>query len=252
VDLDYNDILMKLENSKKLIGALCLVFSAGCLTQQKAKAPNYYASQRTKMVAEQLKSRDIVNQKVLEAMEKVPRHEFVLPEYRSQAYGDFPLPIGMGQTISQPYIVAFMTQAVKPQPTDKVLEVGTGSGYQAAVLAELVKEVYTIEIVQELADTAKARLKRLKYDNVHVRFGDGYLGWKEAAPFDVVVVTAGADHVPQPLLEQLKPKGRLIMPVGAYTVQELQIHLKDEEGKIRMYTSHPVRFVPLTRLPASK
>lgn len=209
-----------------------------------------FASLRATMVQQQLAARDIRDSRVLEAMGKVPRHEFVPNSLQEQAYSDIPLPIGSGQTISQPYIVAFMTEAVAPQPHHRVLEIGTGSGYQAAVLAELVSKVFTIEIIPELAEQARARLQRLGYRNVHVRTGDGYLGWPEAAPFDAIVVTCGADHVPPALLEQLKPGGRLIIPVGdTEGLQWLRVLQKDAAGQIHSRDVLPVRFVPLRRTP---
>lgn len=186
------------------------------------------------------------DERVLEAMRGVPRHLFVPEKYRAQAYDDHPLPIGENQTISQPYIVARMTEALGLDEDDVVLEVGTGSGYQAAVLAELVKEVYTIEIVPELARQSKKVLK--PYVNVQTRLGDGYRGWKEHAPFDAIIVTAAPDKVPPPLLEQLKPGGRMVIPVGAEgRVQELQLLTKDAEGRVRKTLLDLVRFVPLTR-----
>ena len=206
---------------------------------------------RQEMVTKQLAARGITDTRVLSAMAKVPRHEFVLEELQEEAYIDSPLPIGYRQTISQPYIVAFMTQALAPKAEDKILEIGTGSGYQAAVLAELVAEVYTIEIVHELAVSATERLKRLTYKNIQVRSGDGYLGWQEAAPFDAIMVTAGADHIPQPLIDQLKSGGKLIMPVGSRLFQDLQILRKDDNGKVRVEKVLPVRFVPLTRKTAN-
>ena len=202
---------------------------------------------RKGMVEEQLASpeRGITNGRVLEVMGKVPRHELVPERYRRLAYTDSPLPIGHGQTISQPYIVAFMTEKLAPKATDRILEVGTGSGYQAAVLAELVKEVYSIEIVEELAERAKRDLKRLGYENVHVRAGDGYQGWPEAAPFDAVIVTCAPDHVPGPLVEQLKEGGRVIIPVGSGLRQELYI-LEKKGGEVEKRAVLPVRFVPMT------
>ena len=178
-------------------------------------------------------------------MGRVPRHEFVPERLRGEAYQDHPLPIGHGQTISQPYIVAFMTQELDPKPTDRVLEIGTGSGYQAAVLAEMVSEVYTIEIVAELAQRATADLKRLGYTNVHVRAGDGYKGWAEAAPFDAIIVTCAPERVPEPLAAQLKEGGRMIIPVGAGWGQDLVL-LRKRGGKIERSTVLPVRFVPMT------
>ena len=206
-----------------------------------------FTAARGRMVKEQLASpgRGITNQRVLAVMGKVPRHELVPAEYRAQAYADGPLPIGHGQTISQPYIVAFMTEKLEPKPSDKVLEIGTGSGYQAAVLAELVREVRTIEIVEPLARRAAADLKRLAYTNVTVRAGDGYKGWPEAAPFDAVIVTCAPDHIPQPLVEQLKEDGRMIIPVGPAGNQELYV-LRKKAGKVEKQAVLPVRFVPMT------
>ncbi len=188
--------------------------------------------------------------RVLEALRRVPRHRLVPPAQRPHAYEDRPLPIGYGQTISQPYVVARMTELLDPQPTDRVLEVGTGSGYQAAVLAELVAEVFTIEIVEPLGRQAEQRLRELGYANIHVRIGDGYLGWPEQAPFDAVIVTAAPDHIPEPLLEQLKPGGRMVIPVGArYQTQELLLITKGTKGPrdIRIQRVMPVIFVPLVR-----
>jgi protein-L-isoaspartate(D-aspartate) O-methyltransferase len=182
----------------------------------------------------------------LSAMRAVPRHEFVPADVRDLAYGDHPLPIGYEQTISQPYVVAFMTEQLRARPGMNVLEVGTGSGYQAAVLAEIGCDVYTIEIVEPLAVTAAATLARLGYDRVHVRHGDGYRGWPEEAPFDAVIVTAAADEIPPKLLEQLAPRGRLVMPVGPRDgVQYLMLVEKAASGRTTQRTLLPVRFVPL-------
>ena len=184
---------------------------------------------------------------VMEAMAKVPRHEFVLPEHRHDAYLNTPLPIEAGQTISQPLIVALMTELLEPQADDVILEVGTGSGYQAAVLAELVKKVYSVEIVESLAHSAAATLERLGYNNVMVRAGDGYLGWPTQAPFDGIVVTAAADEIPEPLLQQLKPGARLVIPVGAeHGYQELLVVEIGKDGETQRRSVLPVRFVPLT------
>jgi protein-L-isoaspartate(D-aspartate) O-methyltransferase len=184
---------------------------------------------------------------VMSAMGSVPREEFVLPAYRHLAYDNTPLPIEAGQTISQPLIVALMTDLLDPQPSDVVLEVGTGSGYQAAVLAGLVKQVYSVEIVEELAVSAAAVLDRLGYDNVTVRAGDGYAGWPEHAPFDGIIVTAAADEIPPPLLAQLKPGGKLVIPVGEeHGYQELLLIETGENGEVRERSVLPVRFVPLT------
>lgn len=200
------------------------------------------------MVESQLKSpgRGIRDARVLQAMATVPRHEFVPPALRHLAYEDHPLPIGEGQTISQPFIVAFMTEQLRPKANDRVLEVGTGSGYQAAVLASLVKTVFTIEIVEPLARRAEADLKRLGYTNVSVRAGDGYAGWPEAAPFDIIIVTCAPDHVPAPLVEQLKEGGKMIIPVGTASEGQNLVLLEKRENRLRQGTVLPVRFVPMT------
>jgi protein-L-isoaspartate(D-aspartate) O-methyltransferase len=187
---------------------------------------------------------------VLRAMGDVPRHEFVPDGVRQDAYTDRPLPIGYGQTISQPLIVALMTDLLRVGPDDSVLEVGTGSGYQAAVLARLVRRVHTIEIIPGLAIAAADRMKRLGYGNVVVREGDGYFGWKEAAPFDAIIVTAAASQIPPPLLQQLKPGGRMLIPVGApFALQHLVLVERDSEGRAKTHQLLPVRFVPLVRQP---
>jgi len=191
--------------------------------------------------------RATLSDRVMAAMAAVPREEFVLPAYRRRAYDNTPLPIAAGQTISQPLIVALMTDLLDPQPGDVILEVGTGSGYQAAVLSHLVRHVYSVEIIGELADTAATVLKRLGYGNVSVRAGDGYAGWPEHAPFDGIIVTAAADEIPPPLLKQLKPGGKLVIPVGTeYGYQELLLVEVDESGQPRERSVLPVRFVPLT------
>jgi protein-L-isoaspartate(D-aspartate) O-methyltransferase len=207
-----------------------------------------WEGQRKRMVEQQLARRGIKNERVLAALGKVPRHEFVPADRQAEAYGDHALPVGQGQTISQPYIVAYMTEVIDPRPGQKVLEVGTGSGYQAAVLAELVGEVYTIELLPELAATARKRLERLGYRNVHVKAGDGYLGWPDKAPFDAVVVTCGAKEVPEPLFEQLKPGGKLVIPVGEVAAgQTLRVITRGPGGKREVRDLLPVRFVPLRR-----
>ena len=191
--------------------------------------------------------KDAFDTHVMQAMETVPRHEFVPSGYRNSAYENRPLPIGHGQTISQPYVVALMTDLLAIKPGDKALEVGTGSGYQAAVLAQLADQVYSIEIIEPLAERATKVLKKLGYNNVETRTGDGYYGWEEQAPFDVIVVTAAAGHVPPPLIKQLKPGGRMVIPVGSrFMVQHLVLVEKDIKGKISTRQILPVMFVPLT------
>ena len=197
------------------------------------------------MVQEQLVARGIHEERVLAAMAKVPREEFVPPNSRAESYEDGPLQIGQGQTISQPYIVAFMTEQLQPKRKDRVLEIGTGSGYQAAVLAELAGDVYSIEIIEPLAKTAEATLRRLGYKNVQVKAGDGYKGWPEHAPFDAITVTCAPDHVPQPLIDQLKEGGRMIIPVGGFGDQELYL-LEKKNGELERRAVLPVRFVPMT------
>ena len=199
---------------------------------------------RERMVETQIRERGVKDPRVLSAMLKVERHLFVPRELQSSSYDDRPLPIGEGQTISQPYIVAFMTEQLELKGTEKVLEIGTGSGYQAAVLAELAKEVYTIEIVQSLGLSAQKRLQEMGYRNVFVKVGDGYLGWPEAAPFDAVIVTCAPDHIPIPLIEQLKEGGRMIVPVGSFS-QELKKSVK-RSGRIETMDVLPVIFVPMT------
>ncbi len=214
-------------------------------------AEDPYASARERMVQRQLENRGIANPTVLAAMRAVPRHRFVPEEYRRHAYDDNPLPIGHDQTISQPYIVALMTEALRPQPDDRVLEIGTGSGYQAAVLARIVAEVYTIEIVTPLARRAGDILRDLGYDDVHVRAGDGYRGWPDQAPFDKVIVTAAPDRVPRPLLDQLAPGGLLVVPEGEgmQTLVLYERRLQDDRHGRPVIDRKPllsVRFVPMT------
>ncbi|HOK36310.1 MAG TPA: protein-L-isoaspartate(D-aspartate) O-methyltransferase [Paludibacteraceae bacterium] len=206
-----------------------------------------YERERKKMIKNQIQSRGITDKKTLEAIESVPRHLFVPDEYRDRAYDDGPLPIGYGQTISQPYIVAYMTELLNVGPDDIVLEIGTGSGYQAAVLSRIVKKVYTVEIIEELGLAAKERLKALNYDNVEVKIGDGYYGWEEHAPYDGIIVTAAAEFIPPPLIEQLKDNCNMIIPVGSpFNIQNLML-VKKSGGKITTKSLIPVRFVPLTR-----
>jgi protein-L-isoaspartate(D-aspartate) O-methyltransferase len=203
-----------------------------------------FKAMRVKMVETQIKARGVKDPRVLSALLKVERHRFVPEKYLNSAYSDQPLPIGEGQTISQPYIVALMTELLELKGNEKVLEIGTGSGYQAAILAELAKEVYTIEIIEPLASQARERLSALGYPNVKVKAGDGYLGWPEAAPFDAIIVTAAPDHIPKPLIEQLKEGGRMVVPVGTYT-QELKKIVK-RSGKMEAIDVIPVLFVPMT------
>lgn len=203
--------------------------------------------ERKRMVAAQLRARDITSERVLDAMLRVPRHLFVPESRRDRSYGDFPLPIGHEQTISQPYIVAFMTQSLDVGPTDRVLEIGTGSGYQAAVLGMLAKEVFTIEIVPPLAERARQTLGALGYRNIQVRTGNGYLGWPEHAPYDRIMVTAAPDEVPPALVQQLKVGGVMAIPVGRAT-QELRI-LRRTAGGLETLRTLPVRFVPMTGKP---
>ena len=222
-----------------------LLMSAACRSDYSAQASDLVKA-RQQMVQEQLSGRDIRDARVLAAMREVPRHEFVPVTERDEAYEDRPLAIGHGQTISQPYIVAFMTEKLAPKATDRVLEVGTGSGYQAAVLSRLVAEVYSIEIVEPLAKRAAADLARVGITNVKVKAGDGYAGWAEAAPFDAIIVTCAPDHVPDPLVKQLKENGRMIIPVGQEGgVQELYL-LEKRGGDVRRTAVLPVRFVPMT------
>jgi protein-L-isoaspartate(D-aspartate) O-methyltransferase len=206
-----------------------------------------FTEARSDMVKYQIYERGINNSAILKAMRKIPRHLFVPAEYQKEAYGDYPLPIGHGQTISQPYIVAFMTEAAKPEKRKKALEIGTGSGYQAAVLAEIVDTVYTIEIIPELTSEALERVKKLGYNNIIGKTGDGYNGWTEHAPFDIIIVTAAAEEIPQPLIDQLADNGRLVIPVGkSGSVQELMLLIK-KNGKIEKKNLAPVRFVPFKR-----
>jgi protein-L-isoaspartate(D-aspartate) O-methyltransferase len=206
-----------------------------------------FAKLREEMVKTQIEKRGVKDAATLVALRKTPRHLFVPNNVLDDAYDDRPLPIGYGQTISQPFIVAYMTEIVKPKPDHRVLEIGTGSGYQAAVLAEIVKEVYTIEIVDSLGSQARNRLSKLNYKNITVKTGDGYYGWKDKSPFDAIVVTAAAEHIPPPLIEQLKEGGRMIIPIGSpFMVQQLML-VEKKGGKTRTSSLMPVRFVPFKR-----
>lgn len=228
------------------MAALTLILASPACAQREP-VPDRWQESRERL-AEQVEAAGIEDSATLAAIRDVPRHEFVPPEQQAYAYIDTPLPIGHGQTISQPAVVALMTELVEPRPGMRVLEVGTGSGYQAAVLAETGARVWTIEIFDALAQQARDRLARLGYSKVQVRHGDGYAGWPEAAPFDAIVVTAAADSIPPALLKQLAPGGRLVMPVGdPETHQELVLIQKDEKGRIASRRLIPVRFVPLLR-----
>jgi protein-L-isoaspartate(D-aspartate) O-methyltransferase len=221
---------------------VCFFLYPGLVTAQ-----NDYQNERNRMVDRQIANRGISDEATLEAMRTVKRHLFVPAQRISQAYDDSPLPIGYGQTISQPYIVALMTELVEPKPGMRVLEIGTGSGYQAAVLAEIVDTVYTIEIVEQLGITAAGVLEENGYGNVLVKLADGYHGWEEYAPFDAIVVTAAAEHIPPPLIQQLAPGGKMIIPVGSpYFTQNLMLVEKDGDS-VRSRNILPVRFVPFTR-----
>jgi protein-L-isoaspartate(D-aspartate) O-methyltransferase len=231
------------------VAAALLVFSCRGSEDMTGKATaesaDGEAGKRSRMVDTQIVARGVRNARVLAAVREVPRHLFVDAAQRSQAYEDHPLPIAGNQTISQPYIVALMTELLELQPAARVLEIGTGSGYQSAVLGRCAGEVYSIEIVPELARSAAAKLKNLHYDNVTVREGDGYRGWPEHAPFDGIIVTAAPARIPQPLLDQLAPGGRMVIPVGGF-YQELKVFHKETDGKITEKDIIPVRFVPMT------
>ena len=213
--------------------------------QGEADVADMFSASRAKMVELQLANRDIRSKRVLNVMGRVPRHRFVPSDLQGMAYRDSPLPIGKGQTISQPYIVALMTQLVEPKPDHKALDVGTGSGYQAAVLAELVGRVFSIEIVESLATDADNRLGSLGYENITVRHGDGYAGWQSEAPFDVIIVAAAPDHIPPALVEQLAPGGKMVIPVGD-RLQTLMLIEKLDDGKVVKRNVAPVAFVPMT------
>jgi len=238
----------------QVVGVFLLFFFiplsfAGQIHGFSSKVPKEgYEKRRYDMVAMQIAARGIKDEAVLRAMRRVPRHLFVPEGSKRSAYGDFPLSIGYGQTISQPYIVAFMTELLEPRQDDSALEVGTGSGYQAAVLGEIVKEVFTIEIIPPLGRAAESRLKELGYENISVRVADGYYGWDDHAPFDCIVVTAASDHIPPPLVQQLKKGGKMAIPVGhPFRVQDLMLVEKSEDGEIKTRNVLPVRFVPFRR-----
>jgi len=217
-----------------------------CFESRGNSADRNYEKLRLSMVESQLQSRDITDRRVLEAMRRVPRHLFVPEDARDRAYEDHAMSIGYGQTISQPYIVALMTQLARPSPTFRALEIGTGCGYQAAILAELVDSVFSIEIVEELAGTARHRLLKLGYQNIEVRQGDGHQGWPELAPFDLIIVAAAPVEIPERLIGQLAPGGRLVIPVGS-TTQQLMVIEKQPDGGFRQQSIAPVAFVPMIR-----
>jgi protein-L-isoaspartate(D-aspartate) O-methyltransferase len=206
-----------------------------------------FIKNREEMVSKTIEKRGVKNKAVLKSMRTVKRHLFVPENSVSVAYTDRPLPIGYGQTISQPYIVAYMTEVINPKPEYKVLEIGTGSGYQAAVLAEIVKEVYTIEIIPALGHSADARLKKLGYTNIHVNIGDGYFGWPAHGPYDAIIVTAAAEFVPPPLLEQLKDGGKIIIPIGSPFMNQMLMSIEKKGEKVTTKSLMPVMFVPFTR-----
>lgn len=226
-----------------------ILFSAvlALVTVSHALADDPYRAKRMDMVERQIRGRGIRDARVLAAMEKVPRHLLVDRSLRPGAYSDHPLPIGEGQTISQPYVVALMTEELRLSPTDRVLEIGAGSGYQAAILAEIVKEVFTIEIRKGLAERAAERLKDLGYRNIRVKYADGYFGWQEHAPFDAIIITAAVNHIPPPLLKQLKEGGRLILPLGSTVFyQTLTLVTKKKGGDLSVEQKGEVAFVPMT------
>ena len=233
---------------KNLLVVMSLfLFAEAGFSQCLAQEGETVARCRENMVASQIIDRGITDPAVIRAMQKVPRHLFVPERYRASAYADHPLPIGEGQTISQPYIVAFMTEALRLKRGDRVLEIGTGSGYQAAVLAEIVTEVYSIEVVEVLGKRAERTLKELGYANVHVKIGDGYKGWPEKAPFDAVMVTCAPEQIPEPLIDQLREGGRMVIPVGREgAVQSLVLGVKTG-GRLKTEDAMLVRFVPMVR-----
>jgi protein-L-isoaspartate(D-aspartate) O-methyltransferase len=228
--------------SKMIIIFLNILLLLNCATPG-----DKYKDARERMVREQIENRGVANQPTLGAMRTVPRHKFVPPNLVARAYHDGALPIGYGQTISQPYIVAYMTAVINPKPEDKILEIGTGSGYQAAVLSEIVDKVYTIEIITELYNSSSKRLKDLGYKNIISKNADGYYGWKKFAPFDAIIVTAATEYIPPPLIEQLKDGGKMIIPVGSPFLTQMLVLVEKKGEEIFTTSMLPVRFVPLTR-----
>jgi len=235
-------MLMKINSIILMNISICIILLTSCYSQEFQS--DSFEKKRDRMVLEQIELRGVNDRAVLKAMRKVPRHKFVPDIYMEYAYNDYPLPIGEEQTISQPYIVAYMTAALKLEPSDKVLEIGTGSGYQAAVLAEICDSVYTIEIFESLGNKALRLLNSLHYDNIKVKIGDGYKGWPEFSPFDVIIVTCSPSEIPQALIDQLEEGGRMIIPVGLKNNQNLVL-LKKKNGKIKQHSVLPVRFVPM-------
>ncbi|MGD9971917.1 MAG: protein-L-isoaspartate(D-aspartate) O-methyltransferase [Desulfatirhabdiaceae bacterium] len=226
-----------------------LILIAFLLFLSPVQADDIHQSRRETMVQTQIVARGIRDETTIQAMRSVPRHLFVAPSLIDSAYLDQPLTIGYGQTISQPYIVAYMTELIRPKAADRILEIGTGSGYQAAVLAEIVNQVYTIEIIPELGNASRDRLQKLGYRNIQIRVADGYEGWPDQAPFDAIVVTAAAEYIPPPLIRQLKEGGRMVIPVGSpFLVQTLML-VEKEKGIVRTTSLAPVRFVPFRRSP---
>jgi protein-L-isoaspartate(D-aspartate) O-methyltransferase len=229
------------------VESIIIVIALAIITSSLTISQDTFEKQRDKMVDKQIESRGIYDKLTLRAMRTVKRHLFVPDKYQLASYTDRPLPIGYGQTISQPYIVAYMTQIIKPRKEYKVLEIGTGSGYQAAVLAEIIDSVFTIEIIDSLGVKAKRRLKTLGYNNIEVKIADGYFGWEEHAPFDAIIVTAAAEYIPPPLLEQLKEGGKMIIPVGSPFQNQKLVLIQIKNKKPTTRSLLPVRFVPFTR-----
>ncbi|MDW8103204.1 MAG: protein-L-isoaspartate(D-aspartate) O-methyltransferase [Anaerolineae bacterium] len=233
---------------KVFLTVFVLLLMISCQTPTPLPSPSPedpFVEKRRNMVEMQIKARGVKDERVLAAMEKVPRHLFVPQEYLDEAYDDHPLPIGYGQTISQPYIVAYMTELLNLKPGDKVLEIGTGSGYQAAILAEITDKVYTVEIIPELARSAEERLRRLGYDKIKVLNADGYYGWEEHAPYDAIIVTCAPDHIPQPLVQQLKDGGRMVIPVGPPGGFQTLWLVEKVGAEVRTYSMMGVIFVPM-------
>ncbi len=235
---------MKISFLTKKIKILVFILSAFAVSSH-VWADDPYKAKRQRMLERDIKGRGIKDKKVLEVMGSIPRHLYVDEHLKDRAYNDHPLPIDEGQTISQPYVVALMTEALRLKPGDKVLEIGTGSGYQAAVLAEIVKEVYTIEIRKGLSEKAEKRLRDLGYKNIKVKYADGYFGWKEHAPFDAIIITAAANHIPPPLIKQLKEGGRLIIPLGSTVYYQMLTLAEKKKGELEIEQMTSVAFVPM-------